>query len=521
MRDFRISSMSVPLFVIACIFLAYFSALTRSFASSQSYSHPDEVIAEKVVNHMVRSGDVNSNWVGLGLPESFDYPQFNFSGYHIFASLLFRLLNVFTGNQEVSLLDLRTLSGVLWFLSLAAIVFISSRLFGALPGLLGGVLFLVNPLLFQDSLYARPESYVVFMSILFFGVLALNRRESNVSLLVAAMILGSLVGTKISFIPFALAILAWCLPIQTNVLSSFQSKIRFVISRLSIASAGMILGLFLSVPYGFANPDAYMFGFQTLSTQYTTGHWPHGLPDATVLDRFWYALTFFVPTAGVLFIVLFLLGLILAFKTRRYMFALMGMLIVLITMQFSSYPTFFERNFSHLVALSIFFVIFGVCWARTTLAAYFTIQLIPKMLTATLIVLLTFPPARTTFYLVTEALTGKNQTKVDQIRRDIEAKVGYKLEMKNSITDQVAILGMKDLSCLPRFIDVTDYGDDWTRENIRQMQEKLHYIVKARIPSMWEGTSPSTLQTYFSAGHVLLLKSSDFPDSCPEVSNEQ
>ena len=499
--------------ILSFSFLFCLAASMRFFASLQTYSHPDEIISEKVVNNMIESGSLDTNWAGLDLPSSFNYAQFNFSGYHIFLSVLFRLMHLFTGGSEVSISEIRTLSGVFWLLSLAATTLICSKLFGTPLGFVGGTLFAVNPLLFQDSLYARPEAYVVFMSLLCFGVLALNRGNNPVVLVIASVILGNLIATKISILPFALVLLASGLLVSQNPQTFFPLSIRRMVYTTSTIVAGLLIGFFISVPHIIVDPGGYINGVQTLSQQYTTGSWPHGLQESGSFGRLSYALNYFFPTIGVGFFVLAIFGLVRAVKGKSYVLAFLGLMIMLLAILFSQYAAFFERNFSHLIALTVFFVVYSLSWVQTRLLSKPTGSLFRFFLSLSTIFAIALPAAHTTFTLLTQALTGNHESRVAEIRGQLADLHNSDLFYVRYFEDQINLLAKDDHGCLPELVEVTDYGDAWTEGNIELIQRTLHYSIIEKVPSLWEGISTSTLHTYFSPG-LFMVRSPTVPSTC-------
>lgn len=146
---------------------------------------------------------------------------------------------------------------------------------------------LLNPLLYQDSLYARPETLLVCL-ILFLLFVVFNQKYSQIKRLwLAGFLLGLMVATKFSCIllfPIVFIISA------TNNTDHFQEtnkkfQGRFNFKRMGIKSlyfsSFLSLGFALGAPFTILNFKDFIFGSRYLNNQYSTGHWPHGLPTGS------------------------------------------------------------------------------------------------------------------------------------------------------------------------------------------------------------------------------------------------
>lgn len=322
------------------------------FTSIQySYGHPDEIITMAVSANILNTPTVDTNWKLAPLPESFKYPQYNFSGYNLLSAAIRSVFGNAVLAEDQS--DLRLLRSASVFLSLCTICLtymLAKQWFTLHVGIAAACIVAASPLLYQDSLYARPEAFFTTCLLLALFLLGANVSRPRVAVFASCLLFGLLVSTKISailllsLIPLAM-LHADCHETlssthATNVDKPLQERLRRLTAMIPICFLGIACGYVLGAPMALANLADYIYGIQALSSQYTTGHWPHGVADASFIERLWYGLGWLVGTHGLAFIVFLIAGsLVLVKRTSLYLLLLI-LVVAVIFLRFCSYPVF-------------------------------------------------------------------------------------------------------------------------------------------------------------------------------------
>lgn len=477
------------------------------FTSIQySYGHPDEIITMAVSANILNTPTVDTNWKLAPLPESFKYPQYNFSGYNLLSAgirSIFGNATIAEGQSDLRLL--RNASVLFSLCTICLTYMLAKQWFTPRVGIAAALIVAASPLLYQDSLYARPETF--FTACLLLALLLLGWKVSRPRLAVFAscLLFGLLVSTKISailllpLIPLAM-LHADCREILssthgTNFDKPLQERLRRLIAMIPICLLGIVCGYVLGAPMAFANLADYFYGIQALSSQYTTGHWPHGVADASFIERLGYGLRWLVGTHGLAFAVFFIAGILaLAKRTSLCLFFLV-LAAAMILLRFCSYPVFFERNLSHLFPILAIVCAVGITSVVSLVSSNLHIQ---GGLIALLIAAAVWRPLQVSSLIFFEELPGRQSSRVAAARDLYKAEYGVaplQLGWVNSIEQIRAAVSRTEGKVLLEFLDP---GDKYTAKVLGQLKDKDQMQEVGYVSSVFEGIPPSTLHTYFT-----------------------
>jgi 4-amino-4-deoxy-L-arabinose transferase-like glycosyltransferase len=266
------------------------------------YTQPDEVITLEVARRIVETGNLDTNWKLAALPEEFKYPQYNFSAYLLSTSAVLGLAKPLMASVVSPPLDLlRLYSALLGVLVVGLTALLGRQLFNVKTGLIAALLAALCPLLYQDSLYARPETFVTVLTLACLLLMGVTRLDRSARIFLASILLGVAVATKVSLLmlvpALALAPVA-AAPTPTEAIRPRDALVTAL--RLApLIVVGIWLGFALGAPFAIINFGDFLLGLQHLNRQYNeVGTWPHGLPDAGILSRLGYAVRYFGSTMG-------------------------------------------------------------------------------------------------------------------------------------------------------------------------------------------------------------------------------
>lgn len=370
----------------------------RLYATHYSYSHVDEEIARAVVSKVLDTGSMDTNWARTDVDAQFRYDEYNFSSYYLFAAGV----EYVSGHSAEDLahpyalirLHLRRISAVLGGLCILAAGLLGFRMGGSFAGIIAALLTACSPNLIQDSLYARPESFVTLLSLLF--CLALTYRK-HVALAIASLCLGLLIACKFTFliyIPFPLLLIP---ALKGHVGDEQTENQRLTQWGGYLLTFGIPLaaGFYLGAPYAVKAPWEYLNGVSGLMHQYLSNS--RALDFTQFLNDAGPRLGYYVYTVGYPSLLFALIGIYALVRGRKaaFMLALAGPVVTLL--YFIQTALFMERNASQ--AVPILFVLAGLgCaeilrwlqrwrWVRFAGAALLTLLAVaaPLSVTATVI----------------------------------------------------------------------------------------------------------------------------------------
>ena len=486
----RQAGWGIVLFV-AAIFLV--TAALRFSALHLTYTHPDEPIAIGVVSGILKSGSLDTNWAlyDVGMHRR---PQYNFSSYLLMLAGLGLTYSKLVG----ALPDLQFLRAV----SMAAgallvpLIFILGRwIYGRTAGLLAAALTAVSPQLFQDSLYARPESIftLLFLTALVISVAPLSRPELR--LCVSSFIMGVLVATKISALTVA--------PLPLLIFWLQEGRVRW--SPAFSCALGGALGFVAGVPYIVKNYDAYWQGIAHLLNAYHGVNLggPTGLRHASLWDRIVYMAGFVFPTLGPAAILLFVWGSIFAAVRRNFIALALAVLALANLVYFGTMPKFIERNFSHVLPL-LFLIAAG---GFADLTARIRPQGVRALAAFSVLVVAVWPAASLVYTMRFYVLSGGYDTYIESVRNDVRRQYpGPYMVWPNLVYGQ-NLMGyinahMASISA-PLNIEFLHYDDRFSEKTLQEFLATYPATLITRIDSPFKHISPSTMEAYLAPSHPI------------------
>lgn len=494
----------------ALVLLLVLAAALRFGSLGFDYGHPDEVISVEVAKRVAATGSLDTNWrLATTLPAVYRYPQYNFSGYLLAAAGLLAVERWFVPGTD-PLLWLRTCSAFLGTLVILLTYLAGRRLFGTAAALCAAVLVAVNPLLYQDGLYARPETFVTALALLVVFLAAApgpaTAPRARASRIAAAFLYGVLLASKVSMLLLApLLLLAVTGRADTppdpprHPAAAWLSHVWGSGKWLALAA---VAGFAAGAPYALVHPGDYLSGIKTLQTQYGVGHWPYGSPEGDIIERLGYSADYFHATTGWL-IPAALAGGVVALRRREYRALIVLLVAVLTLLRFSTYPAFFERNVSHVVP---FFALFaGYALAALVEAASRSRAVRPAALVLVL-GLVALPSASTTARLRWQELPGTPKKLLEAKRAALERELNIRatpLEWVASVTGMRHAIG--DRCDGPILVEMRFAGEDKSEQFSRQLQAEAFHVV-ARMDATFSDVPTSSLQTYFTPGTLFLYR---------------
>lgn len=500
----RWAILAAVLAIVLCAAALRFASLP--FGAGQA----DEAIALRVGQRMVAEQSLDTNWKLADLPAFFRQPQYNFSGYLLFSAAA--LAAVLPANEIAALGTLRWWSALLGVLAVALSFTVTRVLFGAIAGLFASAFAAGALLLYQDSLYARPEAFVTVLSLLFVQLVLAGNVPRRPRLAAAAVLLGFLVGTKISLAALApLLLLDGRRPPEGTGFAVWARALKQRVPRPLVASGFVLLcaglGFFLAAPHAVLNAGDYVTGIRALVAQYAAGHWPHGLPDGSLLERLAYALHYFVGTLGAPLLLAMAAGVAACWQRRDWDALLVAAVAALAAARFATYATFFERNFSHLLPLGLAFAGAGLVAAAGWVPVRPALR---RLVLGGLFAVVLLPLLRSTADLRLLELPGVHAAELAEVRRGIERATGLPARVLPRIEGHAALQGQL-APCGPQLIEFAHVGDRLSEASVRALVAHEGFRQVGSVPSLFEGVPPSTLHTYFLPRKVFLVRANDSP----------
>ncbi len=445
--------------------------------------HPDEVIPVGVYQYMTENGTLDNNWVNAEVREEFKYDQYNFSSYIYFSSL-------FTLGIE-STLDLAGLS-----INTTVILF---RFFSAILGIfcvyltfligreilrdsawIPALFVALNPLMIQDSLYARPETFVTLITLIVV-LLAIKKSETRYWYL-SIFLCGYVIATKISMIPI--------------LVFPFFSFVRYHLSFKAafIGLLTVLIGFFIGVPYGFINPEEFTFGIQYLFNHYAGFRPPYSPVDK---GMFFHMGTYFLQSFGYLWVGLFVLFPLIGSPRLKqpWLWGIYAFVWIHL-IYFSTKGVFFERNFSHIIPFAM-------------IVAAYPIALLGKMHWTWLAVSCTLYKPLLVTYLIFVSLTGEpfndRMEYEEHLRGSHEVTEIYYVGLMNE-QDLEKVRSEMALDSIPRIWGVVDYNDRITEWNLLSLEMFPDIEKVGEHTSIFDDFQASTLHTYHDPSIHYFLK---------------
>ncbi len=261
---------------------------------------------------------------------------------------------------------------------------------------------------------------------------------------------------------------------------------------------GVGLGFVIAVPYAPFNTEAFLNGFQVLQKQYTLGQWPHGLADGTLVERFNYALGYFIPTMGaVLWVCVLIAGLLLLGEKRYRLLTIWGMAVTFFVI-FATYRTFYERNFSHLIPIFSLFTAYVLVTISQSIEQWWHKSVLTSAVLASLLLALLFPAARLSIFLYHSILPGTYKQQVNTLRKHLEQQYQTTAILPGFIKNYRQLNRFMTLpNCANELLEYWTTGDRYTTTLPAEIISNGFREV-GRVKSPFTSIVPSTLHTYFA-----------------------
>lgn len=478
--------------VICLITLA--AGYARFYGLQFGVAQQDEEIARAVVSKVLRTHEPDTNWIRTDVVKNFRGDSYNFSSYYLFATVVemgLRRGDDDLRNGRVLVAHVREISAWLGALCVFLAGILAWRLGGRVAGLSATVLTASSVMLYADSLYARPEPFVTFLSMLLLVLLTSRRMSRWLVLALAGLLLGFLVASKVTFLmylPFPL-LLAPCFGVDSGRDGEPDPQgLRWAAAVLAYFVA-MAAGFYLGAPYAVHYPWEYLHGLGDLLEQYRLTVYKAGVLSGLVENGI--ALIY---TLGIPALLLAGIGLLVLILHRRWreLIIVLGPLLTLV--YFMGASAIFERNFSH--ALPVVFVLAGLGIAR--LASL--IKRPGALRTAVAALLLAgaaVVPATVLAKLIHPALDGAHQRQVDAETTALSQGGKLMVFPVFGYADRVNGPFCGSYIYMERYFDSASLG----QANF----VPRGYTIIGVVESVFGGRSISTLQLYYSPSYVYFV----------------
>lgn len=471
-----------------------------------NYETPDEVISLRVSVRMLNSGDWDTNWALADLPPHFKYDQYNFSSYLVTCKALINVLAIAgyhaTTSDEV-FVTIRMFSVIFHCLTILLAFIVAWYAIGSLSiGVLSAWLVAVCPLLFQDSMYARPESFSTMLTLLaILLAVRICRHIDWPGSIAFGVVVGFLVACKITFV----VLLA--VPLMAAVAQPRQS-LRPTMKLLHVVVLGLLVGFVCGAPYALPHLSAYSHGLTMLLAQYASEHRPHGLPDGNMLQRLVYCGRYFVAIGAGWMLLLAAVGWIHLLRQKRYEMAAIGGISALVFIYFSCKPVFFERNLSFTIP------IFAIMASVAVLAIYDRLSRRPYIQTALVAVLIgltSVPMGLFVWRIESHVFAGQLETDRQNMRDSLREKYGgpgvtFGCLFSDAEYQKLCYLITSCKSGM--IIEIQEANDSYTRQYLDRLVKEFPAMVVGHVPSPLEATGlpPSTLYIYHAVGYFYVVR---------------
>jgi len=482
---------SYILVFLCCAAYIFFRSNIRA-----TYLHTDEIIPIKIIDHIFVTGFWDTNYALADLPQCFKSDQYNFSSYILTSTVMIKfmhsVLHIFKRDTDF-IIVLRFYSALFHVITILLTYAVGKSLFNSRRiGIVAAWLVAIFPLLFQDSLYGRPESFTTMLTLLL--VLLLTRYRQKPQILWFFMmggLIGFLVAAKITF----LVLLA--LPCITGFSRRNRSR-WFYIQLIVMLAIGLGCGFALGAPYALVNWSAYLHGLAFLFSRYAEGQRPYGLPDGNIPERLAYSWHYFSAIGAGWFILLAAAGWLLLLKKRLYIFLVVGLFFFVIV-YFSIKPAFFERNFSF--AIPFLSMCAGLAIFRS-IDGLRSKEIIRITLSGVIIAAISVPLLLFLWKFKTEVLSGQYDKQHQALEVKLQREYRGQLKLLGWTTDDFDRYDPSNIE-ISRDRQNTIYeifgaNDKYTRNFIASACRDLGLRVIAELPSPFQanGLPPSTLYTY-------------------------
>jgi hypothetical protein len=463
------------------------------------FSQPDEPIAPLVVSRVLSSPDLDTNWAHTPIRGDFGAAQYNFSSYYLSLTLLQRIRDTTWSHLvpesiEARIVFYRFCSAGFGTLGLALAVFLAFRIQGWSLAFGVGLWMAVNPLLVQDSHYARPEAFLVLMTLVLLWMCRSRRLGPGWWSLVAGLIFGFLAACKVTLLLWFWLPLMACFMDEGDWRSCTWTE-RF--ARLGLVVAGAIGGFVAGVPRILADMGGYLTGLNVLRSEY--GHsalYSSHFPSAAVYD---FLGRYLIETVGWGVACFFVIGLADAIARLRWRLILAIFLpVVVLAAYMGSQSVFFERNMSHAVPLYLL----GSGLGLTALVETQHRHRWRRPLFFTMVVAAALVPSEISGRMVYSGFSGRfEKARARELARFLAPPQfpvvdGNHLVVVSSDDDPWFQRRWED-DPLPYVVLWADVDPEFTRQCVLRLRSRFRFEERAVLPGLFNDLrGPNTLRDY-------------------------
>jgi 4-amino-4-deoxy-L-arabinose transferase-like glycosyltransferase len=481
------------------LFLCCAAYIFSRVIGGNAYQHPDEMITIKVIEHVFSTGHWDTNWALADLPKHFKFDQYNFSSYIltlvVISKFLYYVIPIFKPHTVITI-NLRFYSALFHVITILLTYAVGKSLFNSRRiGIVAAWLVAIFPLLFQDSLYTRPESFTTMLTLLLVLLLTRQRQKPQIPwFFIIGGLIGFLVAAKFTF----LVLLA--LPCILGFRRRNRSR-WFYIQLMLALGIGLGCGFVLGAPYALINWSSYLHGLAFLFSRYTDEARPYGLPHGNILQRLAYSWHYFSAIGAGWFILLAVSGWLLLLKKRLYDVFLVIGLFFFVIVYFSIKPVFFERNFSFAIPF------LGMCVGSVIFRCIDRLrskQIIRIVLSGIIVAAVSAPLLLFLWKLDVVVIAGRYIKQRQALWTELRKQYGGQIktlgwELNDFNLPEWSIRLSKDRQ--DTIYEIYGANDTYTRNFIALAGRDLDLRVIAELSSPFQanGLPPSTLYTYHAA----------------------
>lgn len=479
--------------------------ILRLLVPGSRWGHPDEIIPIRIIEHILLTGNWDTNWLRADLPDYFKYDQYNFSSYIVACAVAIKFLSGLLSLLEVSVNigKILILLNVLTHLATIILTFHAGKLFfsSSRVGMVSAWITATFPLLYKNTLYARPESFVDLLTLLVMVICFEQYRSPRIRLAAfAGVLIGFLIACKITFVVL--------IPLAVFALGKAGRNYRAVMLVFGTFLLCLAAGFVAGAPYALFNFSSYLNGLSVLFNQYGSVHPPHGLPDGSMLERLLYSFKYFLAIGEGPFLFLGFIGCCLLLIQRRHIYLSAGFISLAAIVYFSIKPVYFERNFSFCIPYLSLCAAFGL---QRIIDRFFRNPTFRTIALATSLFVLIAPSLVFLIELDRNVLGMKSRRSELEFRQKLEKEyavpvrtVGWVVVDKvyKELREKVA----EDSS--GAIYEIWGANDRQTAETINFAigEFGLEKIAELHSPLRKFGLPPSTLYTYHAPEYVYLMR---------------
>lgn len=469
--------------------------------------YPDEDIARAVSQRIWKEGTLDTNWRHLPrIAEHYPGDQFNFSSAIVAAQPIAYAVALATGEQAWDPRPLRAASALFSALALALFFLAFARLWDPATAALALAFTVLSTQLFLDSLYARPEAFVLlcFAAALLSVLRATASARGRIAWLGAAGICcGLLAASKFSllFVVGHIGLVHLALLREGSAIGSPRK----LLAEAGALLAGLIVGFGLGAPAALADLPAFLRGATALVTQYGAPHYPYGRPGEPIGARAAYALDQIVAVHGWPQLLLAAVGAAWWMWLRPGVASAVVLPAVAFIAYFCTGQVYFERNFSFYLPLVAGLCAFTIVGIGRALKPRGVVAIAAAAATA--LVALT-PPARMFARIALDVLPGTEARLAALARQESALSASLRLPLGPILyatNQEVPWVVWRASDKNPTIHRMWDLGDRWSRESAMTLVRDHQWRLVGEYKSVVDDLGQPLLQLAHDKGFRFLV----------------